>query len=221
MLALIQARMSSKRFPGKILKLLLDKPLLQWTIDRLKLSLEVDRIIVVTSDHRSDDPVEQFCKRSDVECFRGQLDNVAHRFCSAILKINRPGFVRICGDSPLIDPALVDRAIRLYRDTQCDLVTNIKKRTFPKGQSIEVINTAKFRQVIQRLKSPHDKEHVTRFYYDNSDEFKIIDFESGVEAGSIQMSVDTLEDFKKIKRLVSQLDGRKSGWQQLATILIK
>ena len=161
MLAIIQARMSSKRLTGKVLKDLCGKPLLSWTICRIKKTEFIGKILIATSTEISDDPIEEFCFSENIPCHRGSLDNVSSRFKEAVLEENVDAFVRISGDSPLIDPMVIDRAVQLYNQSPCDLVTNIMVRTFPKGQSVEVLNTDTFVKVSENIKEVSAKEHVT------------------------------------------------------------
>ena len=108
MLVIIQARMNSNRLPGKVLRELHGKPVLGWTIKRVREASQIKRIIVATSHHQSDDPIEDYCRSTGEVCYRGSLNNVANRFAE-ILKIEKAeAFVRISGDSPLIDPQIVE-----------------------------------------------------------------------------------------------------------------
>lgn len=132
MFLIVQARYNSSRLPGKVLKNLSSKPMLQWTLERLNNCQHVTKILVATSEERTDDPIEDFCSSSGWACFRGNLNNVADRFAQIVHREKIPAFVRISGDSPLIDPEIVDQAIQLYETSERDLVTNILVRTFPR-----------------------------------------------------------------------------------------
>ena len=119
MLVIIQARTSSKRFPGKVLKDLAGKPLLQWTIERLANCKSVSQCIVATSIEETDNPIAKLCEESGWNYYRGDLDNVADRFVSICQTYKLEYFIRISGDSPLIDPLLVDHAVKLYNCIPC------------------------------------------------------------------------------------------------------
>jgi len=219
MLIVIQARYSSARLPGKILRELAGKPLLAWTLQRLRLCPLCSEVVVATSLHASDDLTEDFCKRAGVRCFRGSLENVAKRLFEVASMFKANGFVRISGDSPMIDPRLVDQAINRFTLEGCDLVTNVQRRTFPKGQSVEVLNVDKFGRVVETLHDPHDREHVTSFYYKNPEMFRISNFESGADLGDLQLSIDTEEDFSIMKQLMARVDPNVATWQELAAEL--
>ncbi len=219
MLTIIQARYSSARLPGKILRELAGQPLLAWTMQRLRLSSFCSEVVIATSLDASDDLTEDFCTRSGILCFRGSLENVAKRLVEVASKFQVNGFVRISGDSPMIDPRLVDQAINEFQSEGCDLVTNVQKRTFPKGQSVEVLNIDRFRRVVESLRDPYDQEHVTSFYYKNPGKFKICNFESGADLGDLQLSVDTEEDFSNLNQLMARVDPSVATWQELAAEL--
>lgn len=221
MLVIIQARMSSQRLAGKVLKDLAGEPMLAWTIKRLRSASTVSRIVVATSTDRSDDCVADFCARHGVGCHRGSLENVAERFVTAATAERAGAFVRICGDSPLIDPAIVDTAIRLFQAHPCDLVTNVMTRTFPKGQSVEVIRTSTFARVSAKGGTCDEREHVTGGYYSEPAEYQIVTFSSGVDAGRIQLSVDTVSDLNAIERLIVDSARNPGGWRELMAMTLE
>ena len=115
---------------------------------------------------------------------------MAERFAAIIQQEQIPAFVRISGDSPLIDPKIVDQAIQLYENSESDLVTNILIRSFPKGQSVEVLRSETFLRILPEF-DKYEQEHVTPFYYRHPERFRITAFTSGVDAGSCQLSIDT------------------------------
>ncbi len=217
MLAIIQARMSSQRFPGKVLQPLANRPLLGWTVERLQQATQLSAIVLATSDIATDDPVADYGQSLGIEVHRGPLEDVAARFCRVVTARQADAFVRVCGDSPLIDPTLVDQAISIYADQSCDLVTNVFPRSFPKGQSVEVIRSSRFLAVWSQVPFS-EREHITQVYYRAPEQFRIINFSSSLNTASVQLSVDTVEDFQIMKRLVEQSEGNPGGWQELVAL---
>ena len=181
--------------------------MLQYLIEGLKRCPELDEIVVATSDDESDEPISAFCKTLEIPCFRGPLGDVAGRFLGVITSSNYDGFVRISGDSPLLDHRLVSKAVALFKGGGYDIVTNVQMRTFPKGQSIEVLRASTFRPVYPLMKADYQKEHVTPYFYENPDRFSIHNFESGKDYGEIQLSVDTAEDMVRMEGIVSEMSG--------------
>ena len=203
---IIQARMSSKRLPGKVLREVSGNPLLQYLWERLKRCKELDFLIVATSIENSDDPIAQFCNDQNIQYYRGDLKNVASRF-SEIAKIyDLDAFVRVSGDSPLLDTSLVEKAIQIFNSTSSDLVTNVMPRTFPSGQSVEVLRVKTFQLAYQKMKHEEDLEHVTRYIYRNPEKFKIENFASKKDFGECHLSVDTALDVEKFILFTSQME---------------
>lgn len=204
--AIIQARMSSKRLPGKVLMQILYKPILLYLLERIGKCSRLDTIIVATSDDDSDDPIEEFCDDFAVECYRGSLENVAERFRDAAKTYKLDAFVRVCSDSPLLDPGLVDEHVELFRQGDSDLVTNVKNRTFPPGQSVEVISAEVFVGAVKKMDKPQHFEHVTRYFYENSADFVIKEIKCPVKWGDTSFAVDNLADFERIEALIAAMD---------------
>jgi spore coat polysaccharide biosynthesis protein SpsF len=201
---LVQARFSSQRLPGKVLRPILGKPMLAYTIERLQQVQKAFPLLIATSLSSDDDAIESFARQVGVACFRGPLDDVAQRMISAASSIGAEAFVRISGDSPLIDPALVDQAIDLYLSAPLDLASNILVRTFPKGQSVEVVSVAALAEALPEM-SKQDQEHVTPLFYRHPRSWRLAGFESGAALGQVQMSVDTPMDFEKVSEVIARM----------------
>jgi spore coat polysaccharide biosynthesis protein SpsF len=215
MLAIVQARMTSKRLPGKVLMPLGGRPMLSWTVGRLRSARSVTHVLVATSNEGSDDPVAEYCTSAGIAFHRGPLENVALRFAEAALIADAPAFLRISGDSPVLDPAIVDCVIEAFSDHDCDLATNVQRRTFPKGQSVEVLRTTTFVEACEAMTDAADREHVTKVFYANPDQYRIVNVDSGKKAGRVQLSVDTSDDFRKMEALIAACEGAPRGWHEL------
>lgn len=203
--AIVQARMSSRRLPGKVLKNVRGKPLLRYLIERLEHCRELQGIMIATSTDRRDDVLESYAQRERMDIYRGSIDNVAERMLGAAREASCDGFVRISGDSPLMDQALVDRAVRVFREKRPDLVTNVQTRTFPKGQSVEVIDVTAMQRACAEMSTERQREHVTPCFYENADSFDIAAITSTKDYGSVQLSVDTAEDLERFERILDIL----------------
>jgi spore coat polysaccharide biosynthesis protein SpsF len=208
MQCIIQARMNSKRLPGKVLKKILNKEILKLLIERLKKSRKISNIIVATSNKKSDTKIVNFCKKNRVEYFRGSLQNVTFRFLEILKKKKILYFLRICADSPLVDPLLIDKMINLSKKKYFDIFTNVFPRTFPSGQSIEIIKTSLLKKNIKNF-DLNDKEHVTEYFYRNYKKFIILNYKNNIDLSKYKMSVDTQTDFKKLKKISIKLSINK------------
>ena len=197
--------MTSSRFPGKVLHTCGGKPLLGWTLSRLSTLSSLTQIAVITSTEQSDDPISHYCSDQAIACFRGNLHNVLERYLQACRFFQVKYFVRICGDSPLIDSSIVSRALRIFSQADVDIVTNTFKRTYPKGQSVEVVS----RNALERLStydlSSSEREHVTSGFYNRSKIFRIFNFESHyLGHANTQLSVDTRTDLHSLSQFLGK-----------------
>ncbi len=198
MLCIIQARSNSKRFKNKVLHLIHGVPLIQHVINRVKRSKKIKKIIVASSLKKNDDNLIFYLKKNKINFFRGDLENVAMRLYKTAKKNKAKFFVRISGDSPLIDPKLIDKAIKMSKGVKkYDIITNVFPRTFPKGQSVEVIKTSILKKYSKSF-SKLDKEHVTKYFYNNSNYFRIKNFKFNSKHKTMKLSIDTKKDLKDI-----------------------
>ena len=205
MLCIVQARSNSKRFKNKVLYPIYGTPLIQHVVNRIKKSKKITKLIVSSSLKKSDDNLVSYLKKNKIDFFRGNLENVAMRLYETARKNQAKFFVRISGDSPLIDPKLIDKAITISKkEKKYDIITNLFPRTFPKGQSVEVIKTSIIKKNSKNF-SKLDKEHVTKYFYDNSNNFLIKNFTFNGKNKTIKVSIDTKKDLKVIlKKLNSK-----------------
>lgn len=212
--------MSSSRLPGKMMMDVDGRPMLKRLIDRLTRASGLDRVAVATSVEASDDAIADWCAVEGIACVRGPLTDVAQRYHEAAGQLGVDAFVRINGDSPLIDPAVVKRAVALFRLGGADLVTNVQIRSFPKGQSVEVVDFARFAAVLPDFDAKDDREHVTRYFYRRPDLFRIVNFTSAAAASDVQMSVDTAADLDLVRRIIAAMGGGEAefGWRELLAL---
>jgi len=212
--------MSSARLPGKMLREIEGVPLLGYVVERLRTCLLAEDVVVATSDEASDDPLAALCRTLGIKCFRGALDDVAGRFLRVIDALEPEAFVRISGDSPLIDPAIVDQVIGMFEDDAPDLAVNIHPRSFPKGQSVEVVRSTTFRAALADFEGAADREHVTPYFYRHAEAFEIINLALPRNLNDMQLSIDTSDDFRMIERLFQSMDGPhlNYGLDELVTL---
>jgi spore coat polysaccharide biosynthesis protein SpsF len=198
----IQARMSSKRFPGKVLAPFQGKPVIAHVIAAAARTVPFDRIVVTTSSETADDPLACYVRKLGISVFRGELENVVARFQACLDAHRCDWFFRLCADSPLIDSGLLQAAMRYAERRDIDLVTNVFPRTFPRGQSVELIRAEPFAAIDANHLTPQQKEHATQIYYYHPERFKIVNLESA-EARSTETSyaIDTLDDLGRLEHV--------------------
>ena len=215
MICIIQSRMSSKRLPNKALKPLGRKNILERVILSLQKSKKITNIIVATSKSRSDDPIEIFCKKRRIMYYRGALKNVYERFYQLIKSLGIKNFVRVTGDSPLLDYKILEKGINIFRKGSFDIVTNTLQRTYPQGQSIEVINAKAFCSIKKKIIKKEYKEHITKYFYDNKNRFKIKNFLYKKNISYLNLSINTKKDYEFIKEIVSKLGKDKTNLKKI------
>jgi spore coat polysaccharide biosynthesis protein SpsF len=207
--------MNSKRLPNKALKLLCGKTILERVVMNLQLSKKITNIIVATSKSRSDDLIELFCKKKKIKCYRGALKNVYQRYYQLIKSQKIKNFIRITGDSPLIDYRIIEKGIELFEKGNFDMVTNSLQRTYPQGQSVEIINSEVFCRVKKKIKEKDYKEHITKYFYNNKRAFKIKNFFYQNDISHLNLSVNTRKDYEFIKDIVSRLEDNKADLKKI------
>ena len=160
----------------------------------------------------------ELARSLDVRCFRGSLDDVAGRLSAAAEEAHLDAFVRANADSPLLDGALLEQAYEIFTANECDLVTNVFPRTFPKGMSVELIRCDAMRNILESTEDPQDREHVTRFAYAHPERFRIVNFSASRPRSQLQLSIDSAEDFARIEACMLRLGDRaiNAGWEAIA-----
>lgn len=198
---LIQARYNSKRLPGKVCLKILDKELLLHVYNNCKKSC-LKKIYVITSKNKSDKPIIDLCKKNKIKYFKGSLTNVYLRYLQAIKKFKLDGFVRITGDSPLVNYKIIDKAIKKFSKKKHDIITNVLPRSFPIGQSVEVIDSKIFINNYKNILKKDEKEHITKYFYKNKKDFKIINLKNKRNESKKNLSINTKKDFFKIENII-------------------
>lgn len=204
-LAILQARVSSTRLPGKVLKPILGRPMLVRQLERVKRSKLIDKLIVATSTDLSDSPIFDLCNKDEVACFRGNLDDVLDRFFNAAKPYKPDNILRLTGDCPLADPVLIDEVISYHLNGGYDYSSNTLEPTFPDGLDIEVFKYKCLEQAWKEAVLPSQREHVTPFIYQHPDRFKIGNFKNMLDLSGLRWTVDEPADFELISLIYNSL----------------
>ena len=203
----IQARMSSTRFPGKMLAPFNGRPLIEHVVSRVARALPLSAVTVATSDATSDDPLALYVRELGVSVFRGPLDDVFRRFQLCLEGYPADWVFRLTGDSPLVDADLVRRMQTYSDEMNVDLVTNVFPRTFPKGRTLEMIKADTFLGIDSTRLTPYQREHLTTLFYDNPERFRILNIESGdATQTEVNLSVDSVDDLRRLEAIANGCD---------------
>ena len=204
--AILQARMSSTRLPGKVMKSVAGRPMLERQIERLRRCSTLDRLIVATSDDASDNPLAQFLQSIGVETFRGSLHVVLGRYVGAVEALGENGpVVRLTADCPLADPEIVDACVRLQARLSVDYASNAQRRTYPRGLDVECFSLDALLAAGREATDPYDREHVTPFLYRNPERFSQGDLVQDRDESALRWTVDTPEDLAFVERVYAAL----------------
>ncbi|WP_188208268.1 cytidylyltransferase domain-containing protein [Alkalibacillus aidingensis] len=203
--AIIQARMSSTRLPGKVLKAVLNRPLLHYQLDRLQRASMLDEVVVATTENSTDDAIVDFCQQVDIPVYRGSKEDVLSRYVEAARFFNADVIVRLTSDCPVIDPVIVDRIVQCFRSSKSDYVSNTMIRTYPRGMDTEVLNQSTLETLHQKATTPTDREHVTSYMLKHLNEFDVEQVKHKEDLSHYRWTVDTPEDFELIKRIIEHI----------------
>ncbi|HJS39355.1 MAG TPA: glycosyltransferase family protein [Burkholderiales bacterium] len=204
-LAILQARMSSRRLPGKVLRPILGRPMLSLQIERLRRCRRIDRLIVATSSDPSDAPIAELCSRERIDCFRGDLQDVLDRFYQAASRYAPEHVVRLTGDCPLADPGLIDRVIDFHLEGGYDFTGNALVRTFPRGLDVSVFRHALLREAWREAQRPAEREHVTLYMKAHPERYRLGDFRDAQDRSHLRWTVDEPADFDFVRAVYERL----------------
>lgn len=203
---IVQARMGSERLPGKVMKDLLGKPMIEYTLRRLQQSRYIDEVILATSDKKEDTPLAEYVVKAGFHTFRGDEANVLKRYICANEIYKGDVIIRVTGDCPLIDGMILDNVVTYFMANKYDYVRLDVPNTFVRGFDVEIFSKEALNRVYEIVKNEPDespyKEHVTFYMYKHPQKFKI-----GIVEGSelykkdYRLCVDTKEDFEIVENI--------------------
>jgi spore coat polysaccharide biosynthesis protein SpsF len=222
--AIIQARMTSSRLPGKVMIDIAGFPMLYHVIKRVSSAQMLDQIVVATTDDPADDPIEEFCNSNGFLCFRGHPFDVLDRYYQAASKFKADIIVRITADCPIMDPTLIDTLIQSFLDTGVDFGANRLpppwKRTYPIGLDIEIVRFEALEKAWQEAESQFEREHVMPYLYDQPGRFKIMLAHHEPDYGEQRWTVDTPLDLALVNKIFGYFSPRIDfSWMEVIDLI--
>jgi len=205
---IVQARSNSKRFPKKIFYKIGHKSILEHVIDRIKKAKFKKVIIIATTKKKPDKKVIKYAKKNNCLFYAGSENNVLERFYKAAKKFKIKNLIRISADSPFIDPRIIEKAYKIYKNGKYDYVSNTIDSTYPKGMSVEFFNFKSIESAYNSAISKYDQEHVTPFIFKRSNIFRLKNFKLKKSYRKYRFTVDYRKDlilYQKIYRKICQL----------------
>lgn len=205
--AIIEARYSSTRLPGKVLMPILGQPMLARIFQRLKLARTLDDIIIATTESKTDDAVAEAMNRIGAHNFRGSEEDVLDRVVKAAESASADIIVEVTGDCPLIDPALVDKVVADFLVGGADFVSNILPHTTPRGTDVRVFRAADLAEINRTSTDPADHEHVSLHFWEHLDKYicRNVEMDLPDVVAEIRLTVDTAEDLELVRAVYAGL----------------
>ncbi len=233
--------MSSSRLPGKVLREIAGRPMLAWVVERARRAKTADQVIVATTTDPSDDPVATFCQAQGYDCVRGSLNDVLDRYYQAARQAQADVVVRLTADCPFIDPVLIDDVVNTLRAGGYDFAANRLPqpwgRTYPIGLDVEVFTFAALENVWERARAPHQREHVTPYFYEDVPKdalqpdgkriadvvtprgFRIALLHHQPDYGHLRWTVDTPEDLELARQIAAAFPDDAFTWQDILLLM--
>jgi spore coat polysaccharide biosynthesis protein SpsF len=218
--AIIQARMTSSRLPGKVLADISGKPSLQRMIERIRPAHGLDEITVATTALPTDDPVDALCRQMGIRCFRGDEQDVLGRYIAAAAAFSADIVVRLTADCPMHDPEVIEAALRRFAEGGYDHVSNAVRRTYPDGLDVEVMSRGALERAGREANHPFLREHVTTYIRCSRPELGCGQFSLGhilneTDQSAMRWTVDRQEDLDRVRRFFAALPENFS-WREAA-----
>jgi spore coat polysaccharide biosynthesis protein SpsF len=208
--AVVQARLSSSRLPGKILLPLVGAPLLERMLERVRAARELDDVVVATTVDPADEPVRALCSRVGVRVYSGHPTDLLERHLRAVEGMDADVVAKIPSDCPLIDPVVIDRVTRFYRENagRYDFVSNLHPATYPDGNDVELVSLSLLARAAREATRPHEREHTTPFFWDQPDRFRIgnVVWDAGRDLSMThRLTIDYPEDYALVASVYQAL----------------
>lgn len=214
-IAIVQARMGSTRLPGKVMKPILGTPLIELLLRRLSRAKTINKIIVAASEDPQDQPLVRHVTQMGIDVFQGSEKDVLSRFYQAALPFQPDVVVRITGDCPLIDPAVVDAVVNAYLEGGRDYVTNAAPPTFPDGLDCEAFAFRALERAHEEAVEATHREHVTP-YLRESGKFSTYNISAGKDFSQARWTIDQQEDLEVISDIFAYFAPRTDfSWMEV------
>lgn len=208
-LAVLQARMSSTRLPGKVLAPLAGEPMIIRQLERIQRAEFLDGIVVATSTDQTDDILVQVVSQIGIPVVRGSLRDVLTRFISVIDEYEPDAIVRLTADCPLTSPRVIDQVINQFWASGADYSSNSLIPTYPDGLDVEVVKACVLRKIARNATDPSEREHVTLGIYRRKDQFFVENVMGDKDLSRLRWTVDNREDYAFVSAIYDELHSLK------------
>ena len=205
--AIIQARMSSTRLPGKVLKDICGKPMLWHIHNRLRHAKLVDQVVIATSNRKSDVPIVRFAEENEIPCYAGSELDLLDRWNKAIKKFKADAVVRVTGDCPLADPTIVDKVVKYYLEKgPFDFVSNSRpKATYPDGLDVEIYAAKALEKAWKEIRDPFLREWGSANFFEHPEKYSLANLENNEDLSHMRWTVDYQDDLDFVREIYRRL----------------
>jgi spore coat polysaccharide biosynthesis protein SpsF len=221
--AIIQARMSSSRLPGKVLKDIAGTPMLVHVVERVRQVKGIDQVVVATTTDGSDDALEALCLEKGYSCYRGSLHDVLDRYYQAARQFQADVIIRLTADCPLLDVEVVEKTLNAFLESHVDFAANRLpppfKRTYPIGLDTEVCTFEALERAWKEASEKFEREHVMPYLYQQEGRFKILRVENDEDYGHWRLTVDTPEDLSLVRAVFDHFGSQAFKWMDVIRFL--
>jgi spore coat polysaccharide biosynthesis protein SpsF len=218
-IALIQARMSSSRLPGKVLQDIAGQPMLLHVVHRAKQAKSIDSVAVITSTYAVDDAIEMVCKENGIPCFRGSHDDVLDRYYQAAIYFKADIVVRLTADCPLLDPAIIEQVVKTFHQNSFDYVANILEITYPDGLDTEVFRFETLERAWKEARLKSEREHVTVYILKHPELFRLGSVKQEEDLSSLRWTVDTPRDLEFVRTIYNYFKNVEFGMYEILQMI--
>jgi spore coat polysaccharide biosynthesis protein SpsF len=213
-IAILQARMSSTRLPGKVMRFINGKPMIYWQIQRIKKARLVDKLILAISEDTSDDVLAEYLGSINQVYVRGSLNDVFDRFKKVASIYKSQSIVRLTGDCPLVMPELIDEIIEQFYNHNLDYMSNILTLTFPDGLDVEIFKSGVLDRLLNLNLSMSEREHVTLGIINRQEIFSTRNYFNDRNISSYRWTVDNLKDFEFVSTVFAHFELNEVNFSQ-------
>ena len=211
--AIIQARMGSQRFPGKVLADLRGRPVLEWVVDRVRQVEFVDEVVVATTTNSEDTEIQDWCLSNGVNCFRGEPLDVLARYLDCAKAYRATHVLRITADCPLLHPRTVSTVLLRGMASGADYFG--LDGEFPDGFDCEGFSVEALERANTNATNPHEREHVTAHFKSNPGTFRTEKVQLFVGKSDVRLTIDFMEDLELVAAVLQKSGGKADNLSQL------
>ena len=204
---IVLSRHDSSRLPGKAMKQINNKPMIDYVLERALLIENICETILATSSRDVDNSIIERAKNfENISYYRGSIDDVSKRYLMCMEEYDLDAAIRVNGDSPIHSHDLINKSVKIYKNKKPDILTNVFPRSYPKGMTVEIISRKAMNYAYNLMNEKSDKEHVSKYFYENPEKFEILNIsQMPTNHSNIQLSVDTSLDFERMKWIILKL----------------